>query len=821
MRSFLSCLTATLIALLGVAPASAQTFAPEDRQQRHDAEDAMPGYGNAVAVSGGTVFVGEPNNKYNPGAVYLYQREGGEWTRTGKLTAEDADPNDGFGNALAARGDYLLVGASKQSGAAYVFQNTPDGYEQVARLAPDGEPEAGEGFGGGGVAIGSGWAAVGAPGASNGDLGGAGAAYLFRRSDDSWTQTDRLTGSAADSSSGFGAALDYEKGRLLVGAPGAGPRDPEGPPGTAYLFARQNGEWTEAGMAEGPGSESGPTGFGASASLHGGRAFVGAPLAGGNTGMVGVYAISEDGSGWQPAGELHPFDGGQRHFFGIDLAHTAGETWVSALGAKRLSGRVYAFSESEDPEGEWTSSREVVTGEQAQDLLGRAIAADGDVAAVSAQSDGGRVTIFGRSGPGAGSEWIARAKDLKGDPGGLPAVTGDTKNCEDGRAAGRYNCNDVQLLSFLPIDRLGGEQGVNLNDVWGWNDPQTGTPYALVGRTDGMAFVDISNPQNPVYVGELPLTEGANPNSWRDAKVYEDHVFVVADNAGDHGMQVFDLTRLREHEAGDDPITYEADMVYDRVNSAHNIVMNKETGYAYIVGAGGGGKTCGGGLHMVNVQQPNRPTFAGCFADERTGRKGTGYSHDAQCLVYDGPDEEHKGDEICFGANETALSIADVTDKENPKALAAAEYPKSAYTHQGWIDENHRYFYLNDELDELQGKVDSTRTLIWDVSDLEDPQLVKQYTYGTTSSDHNLYVEGNRMYMSNYASGLRVHDISDPENPKEIAHFDTSPVGDTDPPGFTGTWSNYPYFENGVVAVSSIGEGLFLLKPQLEERESL
>ncbi|PSR00582.1 MAG: hypothetical protein BRD48_00645, partial [Bacteroidetes bacterium QS_9_68_14] len=275
-----------------------------------------------------------------------------------------------------------------------------------------------------------------------------------------------------------------------------------------------------------------------------------------------------------------------------------------------------------------------------------------------------------------------------------------------------------------------------------------------------MAFVDISDPQNPVYVGELPLTPGdTQPNSWRDAKVYKDHVYVVADNAGDHGMQVFDLTKLREYEPGDEPITYEAGMVYDKVNSAHNVAINKETGYAYIVGASGGGQTCGGGLHMVNIQDPMNPTFAGCFADERTGRRGTGYSHDAQCIVYDGPDEEFQGQEICFGANETALSIADVTDKDNPKALAVAEYPHSAYTHQGWITEDQRYFYVNDELDELSNEnVDSTRTIVFDVTDLDNPQLVKTYTYGPKSSDHNLYIEGDRMYMSNYASGLRVHD---------------------------------------------------------------
>jgi choice-of-anchor B domain-containing protein len=819
MRTLSSCLAAFLLAALCAAPLHAQTTADGDAPPVR-----ANGYGNAVAVDDGTAFVGEPNNKYNPGAVYHYHQEGGEWTRGGKLTAEGAEPNDGFGAALAARGGRLLVGATSDGGAVFLFEETGSGYEQIAELMSEGGED--EGFGSGGVATGSDWIAVGAPGASDDGMAGAGAVYVFRNtSGNNWTQAARLTGSEADSSSTFGAALDYRDGNLLVGAPGAGPQDAEGPVGTAYLFARQNGTWTEVGATQGPASDcSGdcaPTGFGQSVSLHDGRAFVGAPLAGGNTGMVGVYALSGDG-GWQPAGQLHPFDGGQRHFFGMGIAHPSGETWVSALGAKQLSGRIYSFTESGEEDGAWTSSNEVVTGENEQDLLGRSLAAEGDVAAVGAQGNS-EAMILTPSGSDM-SNWVAQAT-FEGDPGGLPAITGSAMDCEDGQAAGRYSCKDVKLLSFLPIKKLGGEEGVNLNDIWGWKDPQTGTPYALVGRTNGMAFVDISDPQNPVYVGELPLTPGdTQPNSWRDAKVYKDHMYVVADNAGDHGMQVFDLTRLREHEPGDEPITYEAGTVYNKVNSAHNGAINKETGYAYIVGAGAGPgvQSCGGGLHMVNIQEPMNPTFAGCFADERTGRRGTGYSHDAQCTVYDGPDGEFQGREICFGANETALSIADVTDKDNPRALAVAEYPNSAYTHQGWLTEDQRYFYLNDELDELSNEnVDSTRTIVFDVTDLDNPRLVKTYTYGPKSSDHNLYIKGDRMYMSNYASGLRVHDVSDPENPEEIAYFDTSPAGNDDPPGFTGTWSNYPYFENGVVAVSSIGEGLFLLKPAPEQREGV
>lgn len=219
---------------------------------------------------------------------------------------------------------------------------------------------------------------------------------------------------------------------------------------------------------------------------------------------------------------------------------------------------------------------------------------------------------------------------------------------------------------------------------------------------------------------------------------------------------------------------------------------------------------------MINIQDPQNPEFEGCFADRSTGRSGTGYSHDAQCVMYDGPDEEYKGREICIGYNETAISVADVTDKDDPKAISTASYPDHAYVHQGWFTEDQRYIYQNDELDELQGKAEKTRTLVWDMKDLDNPELIDQLMLEEESSDHNLYVEGDLMYQSNYKSGLRILDVSDPTSPEEIAHFDTQPFGENSP-GFQGSWSNYPYFDSGIIVVSSIGEGLFVLTPSEPE----
>ncbi len=149
--------------------------------------------------------------------------------------------------------------------------------------------------------------------------------------------------------------------------------------------------------------------------------------------------------------------------------------------------------------------------------------------------------------------------------------------------------------------------------------------------------------------------------------------------------------------------------------------------------------------------------------------------------------------------------------------IALAIYPNLAYTHQGWLDGEHRYFYMNDEGDEIAGLVVGTRTLIWDVQDLEDPILVGEYTTDNPATDHNLYIVGDVMYQSNYRSGLHVLDISEREQPRPLGFFDTVPWGDNDGmgdilSGAIGSWSNYPFFDSGVVAVTSGKEGLFILK---------
>lgn len=387
--------------------------------------------------------------------------------------------------------------------------------------------------------------------------------------------------------------------------------------------------------------------------------------------------------------------------------------------------------------------------------------------------------------------------------------------CENGSVDG-FSCGNVDLLAHLSRSELTAKTdpfgnpsvGFFLNDIWGWTHEESGREFLVVGRTDGTAFVEVTDPLNPVFLGELPSTQGKK-SSWRDMKVYADHAYIVADSQSGHGVQVFDLTRLLSIS---EPIEFTSDNVYDGVSSVHNIVINEDTGFAYAVGSRSGGTTCGGGLHMIDLSDPGNPVFAGCYAAAGTGRAGTGYTHDAHCVVYHGPDESWQGREICVASNENAVVVSDVTEKEGPITVSVGRYPATEYTHQGWLTEDHRFYFQGDELDENRGAVGQTRTLVWDLQDLDEPMMTAEFFANRTTIDHNMYVVGNRLFQSQYVDGLRVLDISDPNAPVEVGFFDTLPQ--TNVSVWDGSWSNYPFLSNGVVAVTDGDNGLFLLQPQ-------
>ena len=172
-----------------------------------------------------------------------------------------------------------------------------------------------------------------------------------------------------------------------------------------------------------------------------------------------------------------------------------------------------------------------------------------------------------------------------------------------GGFAGPYPCLNVDLRAHVTLQTMQCESG---NSLWGWTDPLDGKEYALMGCNNGISFVDVSDPDAPVYLGRLPTFEhphaGQAPehegNSlWRDVRVYANHAFVVSEQP-EHHMQVFDLTRLRS--VASPPEQFVEDALYEGISTTHTIAIDEEAGFAFLAGT----NTCNGGLHMVNIQDP-------------------------------------------------------------------------------------------------------------------------------------------------------------------------------------------------------------------------
>jgi choice-of-anchor B domain-containing protein len=371
-----------------------------------------------------------------------------------------------------------------------------------------------------------------------------------------------------------------------------------------------------------------------------------------------------------------------------------------------------------------------------------------------------------------------------GHPGEqIPYELAAATTCTNG-FADIFPCENVDLLAHMNLSEIGGGAG---NDMWGWEDPVDGTEYAIIGRSNGTSFVDVSDPENPVYLGNLPTHTGSS--TWRDIKVYQDHAYVVSDSNGSHGLQVFDLTQLRT--VVNPPVTFAETAHYDNFGSAHNVAINEDSGFAYVVGS----SSCSAGLHIVDLNNPAAPSFAGCYSSD-------GYTHDVQCVNYSGPDPDHQGKEICFASNEDTVTIVDVTVKGAPVQLSRTGYSNHGYVHQGWLTADQAYFIHDDELDEL-------------FFGLDNPTLGGFHEHDGGNIDHNQYVTGGHAYQSNYTQGLRIMEVTDPASATltQVGYFDTFPENDGS--GFSGSWSNYPFFDSGIVLISDTSRGLFIVRPNL------
>ena len=373
------------------------------------ASDASAGddFGRAVDIDGDYAIVGakyaDHSGLSDPGAAYIYVRDGDMWVEQAKLIASDASSEDMFSfDAVAISGNYAIVGAAyddtdaSRDGSAYIFVRDGQTWSQHAKLNPEGGGAWRDEFGafvdidgdyvivgmrahpnpseqgaaiiffregdnwiqqqkitssdgedmdvfGTGVAISGDYVAVGAP-YENEHGYQSGAIYVFHREGTTWTEQAKLTASDADAYDNFGYKVAIYNDYILGGSR---LNDDNGSnSGSAYIFHREGDTWSEQIKLTVPDAGTHDR-FGCGLAISENYAVIGAENdddAGHDAGAA--YVFYRNGSRWTQVSKLTPSDGNYNGTFGFDLAISGNYIISGALGdneAGEYAGAAYIY----------------------------------------------------------------------------------------------------------------------------------------------------------------------------------------------------------------------------------------------------------------------------------------------------------------------------------------------------------------------------------------------------------------------------------------------------------------------------------------------
>ncbi len=323
----------------------------------------------------------------------------------------------------------------------------------------------------------------------------------------------------------------------------------------------------------------------------------------------------------------------------------------------------------------------------------------------------------------------------------------------------------------FPTTSFGDDDALQVggSDVWAYTAPD-GSEYAIMGVLDGFAVVSIPSME---IVGHI---EGPTEDDvWfhRDVVVRGHYAYTVTENLGtNEGLQIIDLSGL--------PNGVELVAVHtDGVVSSHNLDVDEETGYLYIL------NSANNGIVIVDVADPENPHNVGTIE------------------LPDVHDIHARGDLLYVAEGRSpTFSVWDVSDKASPVMMQRIPVPDGGYVHNIWPSDDGNYLLTTEETTDKTVKV-------WDISDPDNVELVGEWL-GVNRIAHNVHIQGDYAFLSHYTGGIIVVDFSDPAHPTQVAEYDTTP--DDDEAGFRGTWGATVPTPGGYVYGSDISGQLTVLK---------
>jgi len=305
------------------------------------------------------------------------------------------------------------------------------------------------------------------------------------------------------------------------------------------------------------------------------------------------------------------------------------------------------------------------------------------------------------------------------------------------------------------LDQL-DDYPIGYNDCWGYT--QGGREYALLGVINGTSIIDITNSGSATEITFIP-----SPSStWKDIKTYQNYTYVVTESSG--GMQIIDLSDL--------PNSATLVNTYTGFSTSHNIYIDEPNAMLYAEGSGS--------IRAISLADPENPSEMSTFGIS---------SHDIYArdnIVY-----------VSEGGN-GSIGIFDLSTPALPVMISRFQIPNAGFVHNAWLTDDGNYLMTTEETTNKTVK-------LFDIQNLNSVFITDEYL-GPSNLAHNTHIKGDFAYLSHYADGLRILDISNPNNIFEAGFYDTTPSTG----GFTGSWGAFPFFPSGKILASDFSNGLFV-----------
>ncbi len=325
------------------------------------------------------------------------------------------------------------------------------------------------------------------------------------------------------------------------------------------------------------------------------------------------------------------------------------------------------------------------------------------------------------------------------------------------------------------------------NEIWGYSSDDR--EYAIIGSTLGTHFIDITDPTQPDH---LHVIEGGSTGPVIIHRDYHDHqgyLYAVSDEGNESTLQIMDLSFLPDSV----PVVYDSK---ELIRRSHNIFIDTSSSILYCC------TTAGESLPLVQLR-----TFD--LSDPTQPELIRSYTDIGDFILGDAHDIFVRNDTAYINAGNFGMVVADFSDPQEPIELASlstADYPDSGYNHSGWLSADGSTYVLADETWNRAVKIMDVSNL----PDIEVTSLVDADNESIFSIPHNEIVHNGFLYVAYYYDGLQVYDISKPDNPKKMMHFPTSKLAPRR--SFEGAWGVYPFLDSGVILVSDMQEGLFIIE---------